>query len=86
MRRFLAIPLLLLAALPAFAQQPQRVIDRKFVALNAGYLIAGLLDAEMTQDCIRAGTCVEGNPWMPNSQKGQVGVVLGMTAVRPRPS
>lgn len=66
MKLILDLPFLPLAALPALEH---RVIDKKFVAVNAGYLVAGLLDAEMTQDCIRAGTCVEGNPWMPNSQE-----------------
>ena len=50
------------------------------MALQSGYLAAGLVDSELTQLCIHNGTCVEGNPWMPKSQWGQIGVTIGMSA------
>ena len=77
MNKLLTLALLFLA-IPAMGQ---RVIDKKFIAVNGGYLVAGLLDTEMTQDCIRAGTCVEGNPLAPKSQMGQIGLVLGLTTL-----
>jgi hypothetical protein len=75
--------LILALCLPCFAQlgpQP-RTIDKPFVALNASYYAAGLLDVAITQDCIRAGTCAEANMLMPTSAWGQFGVVTGATAL-----
>lgn len=69
---------LLTGSLPLHAQT---VVDKKFVALESAQLGMGLLDAGLTQSCIRAGTCKEGNPWMPSSAAGQYGVVLGSSAV-----
>ncbi|MFZ1087208.1 MAG: hypothetical protein WAN35_19770, partial [Terracidiphilus sp.] len=71
--------LLLILSASCFAQAP-KVVDRKFVALSGTYFAAGMLDSELTQLCIRGGTCVEGNGWMPKSQVGQIGVTVGMGA------
>ena len=72
------ILVLLLFAIPLAAQQQPPVFDKKFVALNSGYLTSALIDSAITQDCIRAGTCVEGNPWAPKSAWGQAGLAVGM--------
>ena len=72
---------LLLSAASLYAQTPSmqaQVFDKKFVALNAGYLSSALIDTAITQDCVRAQTCVEGNPWVPKSAWGQAGVAIGM--------
>jgi hypothetical protein len=57
-----------------------RIFDKKFIALNGGYLTVALLDSELTQLCIHGGTCQEGNSWMPKSQGGQIGVAFAMAA------
>jgi hypothetical protein len=73
---------LLILALSAtcFAQQPQRVVDRPFILLNGAQYMMGLADTMVTQDCIRADTCHEANPWMPSSAWGQFGVITGVSA------
>jgi hypothetical protein len=60
---------------------------RSLRAFTPGYLVfngaqvgMGILDVELTQHCIADNHCREGNPMMPSSQAGQVGVVLGLSA------
>lgn len=72
---------LLIAALLISTACHAQTVDKKFIALNGGYLAAGIIDSELTQSCIHDGTCHEGNPYMPKSQLGQIGVAVGMTAI-----
>lgn len=71
---------LLIAALLLSPGCHAQTVDKKFIALNGGYLAAGVMDSELTQLCIHNHTCVEGNPWMPKSQLGQLGVAFGTSA------
>jgi len=70
MKRVLPTILLLLVSLPTLAQaQPKRrVLDKKFwLALGSavGLMVA---DVELSQRCIRAGTCREANPLLGQSR------------------
>ena len=51
-----------------------RTLDSKFFLLNGLHLGMAVLDVEMTQHCIATHKCREGNPLMPSSQVGQLGV------------
>lgn len=51
-----------------------RTLDAKFYMLNGLHLGVAMLDVSMTQRCIAAHTCREGNPLMPSSLAGQLGV------------
>jgi hypothetical protein len=66
-----ARPLLVTAL---WAPPRPKVIDKKFIALTA--LTFGLtsLDVEMTHHCLKAGTCYEMNPTLPNSRAGQYAI------------
>lgn len=57
-------------AVASTALRPQRVADKKFVAVQALHATAAVLDIESTQHCLRAKTCSEGNPLMPSSRAG----------------
>jgi hypothetical protein len=69
----------LVAMRPARADQPQ-MIDRRYLLLNSVHLGMALFDVEMTQRCMAEQQCKEGNPMMPSSQAGQIGVGLGVAA------
>ena len=51
-----------------------RVLDRKYYLLNGLHVGMGLLDVGLTQHCIKAHQCTEGNPLMPSSLAGQLSV------------
>ncbi len=51
-----------------------RTLSKGFLILNALHLGMAVFDVEMTQHCIANHHCVEGNPLMPSSQAGQLGV------------
>lgn len=70
----------LVSTRPAHALKP-RIVDRRFLLLNGIHLGLALFDIEMTQHCISEHKCREGNPIMPSSQGGQIGVSLGSVAV-----
>lgn len=72
---------ILALALPLSAQQPERVVTRTFVALNAAAFGAAALDVASTRRCINAGTCHETNPLMKCSSGCQYARVFGETAV-----
>ena len=74
---FLFIVLAICLPLAAYSQ---RVADKKFIALNGAQYLMGLADTFTTQDCMRRGTCMETNPWMPKSAWGQFGVITGISA------
>lgn len=53
--------------------RPQ-ILDKKFFLLNGLHLGMAVLDVSMTQHCIADHHCQEGNPLMPSSLAGQLGV------------
>jgi hypothetical protein len=55
-----------------------RTLNSKFFLLNGLHLGLALSDVVMTQHCIAAHTCREGNPLMPSSLAGQVSVDLAL--------
>jgi hypothetical protein len=58
---------------PPAAKTP-RTLSKGFFLLNGMHLGMAVFDVEMTQHCIANHHCVEGNPLMPSSQAGQLGV------------
>lgn len=62
----LAVALLLSAS--ALAQRPAKV------AVYVAWGIAATVDVGLTQSCIRAGRCREGNPMLPQSAWGMSSV------------
>ena len=51
-----------------------RVLDSKFLLMHGLHLGLAALDVGLTQHCISTHRCREGNPLMPSSLAGQVGV------------
>ena len=51
-----------------------RVLDKKFFLVNGLHLGLAALDIGLTQHCIAAHRCREGNPLMPSSLGGQLAV------------
>jgi hypothetical protein len=51
-----------------------RTMSRGFFLLNGLHLGLAVLDVEMTQHCLANHHCVEGNPLMPSSHAGQLGI------------
>jgi hypothetical protein len=51
-----------------------RTFSTGFFLLNSLHLGMAVFDVEMTQHCIANHHCVEGNPLMPSSHAGQLGV------------
>lgn len=56
------------------ALRTPRTVDSKFLLLNGLHLGLAMLDVGMTQHCLAAHTCREGNPMMPSSLAGQLSV------------
>jgi hypothetical protein len=56
------------------AYKPPRTLDTKFFFLNGIHVGLAALDIGLTQHCIATHRCREGNPFMPSSFAGQVGV------------
>jgi hypothetical protein len=56
------------------------VADRNYILLNGLDLGMAMFDIGMTQHCLANHQCKEGNPLMPSSMAGQVGVSLGLLA------
>ncbi len=54
--------------------QKDRVLDKKFFLVNGLHLGLAALDIGLTQHCIAAHRCREGNPHMPSSLSGQLAV------------
>jgi hypothetical protein len=52
----------------------ERVLDRNFFLVNGLHLGLAALDVALTQHCIAADRCEEGNPLMPSSLGGQLAV------------
>ncbi len=51
-----------------------KVIDNKFIVLNAMHFALTVADVELTQRCMHAGTCRELNPTLPHSRLGMYAV------------
>jgi hypothetical protein len=51
-----------------------RTANTKFFVLNGLHLGMAIFDVETTQHCLADHHCVEGNPLMPSSAGGQLGV------------
>lgn len=60
------------------AHKPPRILDKSYFLINGSHLGLALFDVATTQHCIAAGTCREGNPLMPSSAAGQVGVAFAL--------
>lgn len=56
------------------AAKPPRTFSSGFLLLNGMHLGLAVLDVELTQHCIANQHCVEGNPLMPSSHAGKLGV------------
>ena len=54
----------------------RRTLGPKYFLFNGLHLGMAVFDVEMTQQCIAAHHCREGNPLMPSSHAGQIGVNL----------
>lgn len=55
-------------------------LDARYFWLNGLHLSLAVADITMTQHCIDAHTCREGNPLMPSSEAGKYGLSLGLVA------
>jgi hypothetical protein len=64
--------------LPAPAPRFPRTLSPGFFLLNGAHLGMAVFDVEMTQHCLADHHCVEGNPLMPTSQAGALGVSLAL--------
>jgi hypothetical protein len=60
--------------------KPERVVDRKFVAMSALAMGLTIADIESTQHCIGNGSCRELNPLMPTSRAGMYAVNIPVNA------
>ena len=58
------------------AFQPRRVVDTRFVSLNALALGLTVADIEVTQHCLARRTCHELNSLLPHSRVGMYAVNL----------
>ena len=56
------------------ATAPPRILDAKYIFINGLHLGMAVFDVEVTQHCIADHHCQEGNPLMPSSQAGALGV------------
>ena len=57
--------------------KPPRVLSKAFVVVNGLHLGMVVLDVGMTQHCLANHHCREGNPLVPTSLAGQLGVGVG---------
>jgi hypothetical protein len=75
-----ALPLLSAPAAVSLAVRPvpepakRKIVDKKFIFVNAMVLALTTADIELTQHCLAAKTCVELNPTLPRSRWGMYAV------------
>jgi hypothetical protein len=62
------------------APKPPRTLSKGFLVLNGLHLGMAIFDVEMTQHCIADQHCIEGNPIMPSSHAGQLGVNFALVS------
>lgn len=55
-------------------------LNARYLWLNGLHLSLAVADITMTQHCIDAHTCREGNPLMPSSEAGKYGLSVGIAA------
>jgi len=60
--------------------QAPRTLDSRFCLLNGLHLGMAVFDVAMTQRCIADHSCREGNPIMPSSLAGQLGVNFALVS------
>ena len=60
-------------SLPPAARAP-RTLSSGYFLMQGFHLGLAVLDVELTQRCIANHHCVEGNPLMPSSHAGQLGI------------
>jgi len=58
----------------------ERILSPSFFLVNGLHLGMALFDVEMTQHCLADHHCKEGNPLMPSSHAGQLGVSFAAVA------
>lgn len=73
-----AIPAAAVVTMPRPRLDIPPVADRTYFLLNGLHLGMAMFDIGLTQHCIAEHRCVEGNPLMPSSMPGQLGVTLGL--------
>jgi hypothetical protein len=56
------------------------LLNQTYFLLNGLNLGMALADVGLTQHCIADHRCKEGNPMMPSSQAGQIGISVGLFA------
>jgi hypothetical protein len=56
------------------AAKARRTLSSGFFLVHGLHLGLAVLDVELTQHCIANHHCVEGNPLMPSSHAGQLGI------------
>ncbi len=61
-------------------EKTPRTLSTKYFMLNGLHLGLAVFDVEMTQRCIAAHQCREGNPLMPSSFAGQLAVNLAFVS------
>lgn len=59
---------------PVSEYKPPRTLTKSFYLLNGLHLGTAMLDVALTQHCLADHHCREGNPMMPSSLGGQLGV------------
>jgi hypothetical protein len=75
-----SIPAAGMVTLPRNSAIEPHVVDRDFILLHGIHLGMAMFDVGLTQHCIANYQCKEGNPLMPASMAGQLGVTLGLFA------
>ena len=55
--------------------------DKQFWILTAANYASAVADTELTQACMRSGTCHEGNPLLPSGRKKAYPVQLGISTI-----
>lgn len=61
---------------------PQPVVDWQYITLNSVQVASSIVDIELTQACMKAHTCREGNPLMPSNRAGVYAVQAGWNALQ----
>ena len=65
---------------PAQKPTPNRVVDKKFIAMSALAMGLTIADIERTQSCLNSHTCEEMNPTLPRSRAGMYAVNVPLNA------
>ena len=71
----------LMIFLVLFIASPLNASDKSFWILTAASYASVVADIELTQMCLRSGTCREGNPLMPSGRKTVYPIQLGISTI-----